>query len=986
MAAVSQKATPAEVLPELAHNVVVHGYEGPPDGVHRPTEYLILLKRYIDQARELSALAGASGVIRVKDCSEAGPLLGILGYRLPQGCGNSHAVETADRERAFVTIDSGFPLPALEEALHGGKPFEYAFTATRVPVVLNEADWKAIANYERKGANDDVLDVLVRDPQTARLYWALAQMDAETRAQLRQAPGLNRLAQHAAELDFYGSHLSIRAGRVRVPGGAAAEAGWNALVGADPGSPADFVMKLVSKDNGWLAAYFDGLWRATQAQQAYYTHGDRLKLFYGALHRKETSSSATRSVLRPDGGLLLLLTQLRLEANGEPSVPGNLEVWRQILRHSGDAGAVKDLVAKSDGWKSADKLVQAMFALSRLNMPRGAEQTYLVLGEMDRRRAGGQRLTAETVRLLADKFHVYGDQYAVFCEFYELNNDAIARFIATAEGVDHIRNPQLRFNTVGLLQANMGLWEILARQGEIPKQALNESFERVLSPFAGIHSLPQLYDATRTSLNALVSATGNKADLRQDEILALLAGPRQAGAEGQRVRQELAERMRSVLVRQRLVSLDSLFALGEGLKDLAEGRTKVENLMPLAAELREFEMPRTLFTNTERTEYAIGIPENRNSSVQVRSDLTKVLKAQASPSSVVNARGQLVPFLRDTLVGLNYAYYEPPGAQMLHNNPLFVRSHDFGGTMGEPQQGWQTPQLLGAGIAAGRGAHLVGSLADLPYVLAQVEQDFIVPENVQALIWDELAPTLMTSAVLPRWWHVSRNELHAVALYQKSGEEILTAAAGDEKLRQETMEIFADRMTPQREELIERGLRGGRTEEVLPLMLPADTFYLAAEFRRRHSRGDEATGAAGKELQDLAGKFPDETSWERISADFGVPHPAMERNYSLELTTGKILPSLAGYGSRLLAESWDSNNLYWARLADEMGYAPAALNEVVPHATLRMVEKIFASNLDDWPALLRAMHEAGEELKQGKNTVATHSESGQGMAADSTPR
>ncbi len=41
------------------------------------------------------------------------------------------------------------------------------------------------------------------------------------------------------------------------------------------------------------------------------------------------------------------------------------------------------------------------------------------------------------------------------------------------------------------------------------------------------------------------------------------------------------------------------------------------------------------------------------------------------------ARGQLASFFRDTLVGLNYAYYEPPGAQALHNNPLFVRSHDF---------------------------------------------------------------------------------------------------------------------------------------------------------------------------------------------------------------------------------------------------------------------------------------------------------------------
>ena len=29
---------------------------------------------------------------------------------------------------------------------------------------------------------------------------------------------------------------------------------------------------------------------------------------------------------------------------------------------------------------------------------------------------------------------------------------------------------------------------------------------------------------------------------------------------------------------------------------------------------------------------------------------------------LADARGQLAPFLRDTLVGLNYAYYEPPAA------------------------------------------------------------------------------------------------------------------------------------------------------------------------------------------------------------------------------------------------------------------------------------------------------------------------------------
>ena len=54
--------------------------------------------------------------------------------------------------------------------------------------------------------------------------------------------------------------------------------------------------------------------------------------------------------------------------------------------------------------------------------------------------------------------------------------------------------------------------------------------------------------------------------------------------------------------------------------------------------------------------------------------------------------------------------------------------------------------------SAGGGAHLVGSLADLPYALSEAEQDFIVPENVQALIWRETVPGLLTSAILPRWW------------------------------------------------------------------------------------------------------------------------------------------------------------------------------------------------------------------------------------------
>ena len=237
------------------------------------------------------------------------------------------------------------------------------------------------------------------------------------------------------------------------------------------------------------------------------------------------------------------------------------------------------------------------------------------------------------------------------------------------------------------------------------------------------------------------------------------------------------ERFARCWIDQHLVSLDTLFALSDGLNEMEQGRPRDEKMLGLAGELREFEMPRPIFTKSEKIDWAPRIYSTHHAELQVQTDLSKVIKTPGSRAQLEVARGQLAPFLRDTLVGLNYAYYEPPGAQILHNNPLFIRAHDFSGiSMIGSERLWQAPVLLGVGTPAGGGAYLMGSLADLPYALAMAEQDFIAPENIQALIWKELVPDLLVSATLPRWWAVSPNELHAAALYQRSGEELLIAS------------------------------------------------------------------------------------------------------------------------------------------------------------------------------------------------------------------
>jgi hypothetical protein len=974
MAAISQQITPPEVLPLLARNVVMSGYQA-----GKPTEYLVLVNWYLDQARELQALADKNGVIRVSDCDDAKKLLVILGYRLAKTCGPETALETADANRAFLTIDSGFPLADLETSLRDSKPFEVPYPGTSVPVLYKSSDWV----LNRKNANRGVIDSIVRDSEMARLYWAMSRMDTETGQFLWQSLGSKKLLPASAVLDFYGSQISIRGGRVLVPGGPQSEAAWRELIGANPRSPADFISRLISRDGGWMAAYYDTLARVSPEQQAYFTAPRRLSRFYDALRGRDINPLPTKHSFRPDPALFLLEARLQIDAKGQPHIPGDVDVWKEVLRRKTDSRLVHEWGEKANGWNNPEQVVEGMIGVSRYPMPEGPVYNFLALSEIDRDRAPEERLNVATARLLAEKFPLFGDQYSVFAEFHQLNNDSIARFLTVADGLNQMSDRLVRTDALGTFQSSLGLWEILARQGEIPDARLNDSWQAILNAFATLHTSDQVYAAGRTALDELMQVAIGKRTLTEDQLVALLAGPEQYTKEGQQLRSQIAAKIRQVIEDQRLVSLDTLISLGDGLDQVAKGKENADALVPLAGELREFEMPKPLFTKSERTEFAAGVYSNRHTALQMRTDFVKALKNPGNPD-LAQARGLLTPFLRDTLVGLNYAYYEPPGAQMIHSNPLFVRSHDFSGgdysgeSAGANEQVWRSPRIFGRGWTASGGAHLIGSMADLPYALAQVEQDFIVPQNVQSLIWEDLVPGLITSAVLPRWWTVTRNEMHAVALYQRAGEELLATAVTSDKVRDEVIDILSDRMFPQRLERMEKDLRAVETEDAIGLVAPAETLYLAAEYRRRFPSSKQNLGPAGIELEDLLNRYPVETTLDRISADFGVPHPAFGQSYGRELLSMKPIPTFLYYSSRLMAESWDSGNLYWGRLADEMGYSPVMLNVLVPQLTRRMVEQTFASHLEDWSAVLRAMRETGDEFRHGKIAGLPKSDSSTG--------
>ena len=127
-----------------------------------------------------------------------------------------------------------------------------------------------------------------------------------------------------------------------------------------------------------------------------------------------------------------------------------------------------------------------------------------MLSAIDGARPPERRLSPQTVLLLAQNFARYGNQYLTFSEFGGLNDDSITRFLQVAAVIDRVSNVTLRANALGIFQANVGLWQILARQGQISAANLNPILAGGDRSFRG---RGPLFDATFRLRPDLVTGT-----------------------------------------------------------------------------------------------------------------------------------------------------------------------------------------------------------------------------------------------------------------------------------------------------------------------------------------------------------------------------------------------------------------------------------------------------------------------------------------------
>jgi hypothetical protein len=218
---------------------------------------------------------------------------------------------------------------------------------------------------------------------------------------------------------------------------------------------------------------------------------------------------------------------------------------------------------------------------------------------------------------------------------------------------------------------------------------------------------------------------------------------------------------------------------------------------------------------------------------------------------------------------------------------------------------------------------------------------------------------MILSAVIPRWWDVTPLQLHWVGVNMSYAETLLAESALSPERRAEVLAVLERYAPPARIKKMDRLLAAGDVRTAAENIVPSEMYLLATEI----ALVDHDSPLAAN-IRALAAQAPDQVSPRAISHAFGTPKPTLANSYQPELLNLRTFPTLMGYSSRILAESWESNILYYAALADEVHARPAQLNVLIPAWTAQTVEQIFATHLEDWPALLRSLRVVGDDVRQ----------------------
>jgi hypothetical protein len=195
-------------------------------------------------------------------------LLDVVGIRVPVDRDRSlPLLVRALHDKKSVSLGSG-PVAAVEKYLTAAASAKTG--GEFVPALLPHALWERSVFGGKIKAETLAVRILT-DREAALLYYGLFSLDEETLAFFVGHPSLiSTIYRHdAGVFAAFADAVSVRDGRVVLPGATPWAEQWEALVGGPAAKPETFIPRLLHRDNGRLAWLFGTVRRLDASRQAF---------------------------------------------------------------------------------------------------------------------------------------------------------------------------------------------------------------------------------------------------------------------------------------------------------------------------------------------------------------------------------------------------------------------------------------------------------------------------------------------------------------------------------------------------------------------------------------------------------------------------------------------------------------------------------------------------------------------------------------------
>ena len=539
-----------------------------------------------------------------------------------------------------------------------------------VPMPLTTAIWSQ-AVFRRPIGRDELLAAVLSDKSAAYLAHGLTAFDDETLAYFAARPALLRslYERDASTLAGFAAHIRIRHNRAVTPGGDAATALWEAVVGERVSDAEGFIRALLTKHGGRLAYLYDVIGYLDPPRQAF-TLGlwiesasvrvQRFEKLAAVIAQAFSPWHASRTPFsRPQDDLLTLLARMQVEPSGAPSLAPR-SFWAAVFA---EAGAREQVGVIDAAWLAETLLTEGFRARS------------IALDQL----GFGQRLIAGA------------------------DASALSDAIYAIRALPNFRMLMLTLERIGIRPP--AIYAAMARHAERVAALPVERQRRAIAQFQGAIAV--------TARMKLVGAI----DLATAEtLLRSLAGLPVDPVSGYRgtVGTWLQDRLLPA-VRQR-----SDQSARDALLDALAGTPSPNPPRLVAWEGQEYALD---LVASERARIARALDRHPDASIDAALDLHRSAHGGAKASLVAAPAPERVDAaLAEALLVIAYAvdWNDPQGLGRVIRGTVAPR-HDFGFTKRSPEMRARTPWAQPLQVfTPGRPWHLEGSILGLDLVLARL--------------------------------------------------------------------------------------------------------------------------------------------------------------------------------------------------------------------------------------------------------------------------